>query len=156
MRPDMHKVIVERPRRGSRGPFRRPPGEKHGRVEDLPAAEGVRRPHQLSGQSRELNEHLAPLQRYLRKQVGRPWDNVYSEISRHLAPTSAVKQHVRDHIWDYVERHVTLGPDGAVYMKPGRFNRPEAPLAPGTLFIHPVHGLLTVAQAPRRGQGRSR
>jgi hypothetical protein len=49
-----------------------------------------------------LNENLAPLRRYLERQVGRPWDKVYSEISRHLRVDNAVQQHVRDHISDFV------------------------------------------------------
>ncbi len=48
------------------------------------------------------NENLAPLRRYLERQVGRQWDKVYSEIAERLRPTSTVQQHVRDHLSDFV------------------------------------------------------
>lgn len=75
MREDMAKVIVERPRR-------RGDAARKGRRQDwdqMPSHEGMRRPHILSGDPKELNEHLGPLRRYLERQVGRPWDKVYSE-----------------------------------------------------------------------------
>jgi hypothetical protein len=149
MRHDMHKVIVERPRRGSRGPFRRAAGEKNASADDLPGKQGMRRRY-LRGELRELNENLAPLRRYLRKQVGRPWNAVYSEISQRLRSSSAVQQHVRDHIWDYVERNVTIGSDGLAYYAPGFLTR-QLPLRIGDMFIHPDTGLLTVVK-----KGRSR
>ena len=52
-----------------------------------------------------LNENLAPLQRYLARQVGRPWNKIYAEIAEHLKPTSTVQQHVRDHLKDFVQLH---------------------------------------------------
>ena len=98
MRPDMAKVIVERPRRVE-GVSRR------GRVlgfDDLPKQEGMRAPHVRNWGGKVLNENLAPLRRYLERQVGRPWNKVYAEISAHLRPSSAVQQHVRDHLHDFV------------------------------------------------------
>lgn len=98
MREDMAKVIVERPRVG-----RRPP--RKGRavaLEELPQQEGMRRRHRGFLGRKELNENLNPLQRFLEKQVGRPWNKVYAEISRWLKPTSTVQQHVRDHLADFV------------------------------------------------------
>src|SRR6266851_898136 len=98
MREDMSRVIVERPRLG---------GGRHrkGRavpLEELPSHEGMGRPYTLSGDCKSLNENLSPLRRYLERQVGRPWNKVYSEISRHLRADSTVQQHVRDHLRDFV------------------------------------------------------
>jgi hypothetical protein len=98
MREDMARVIVERPRLGG-GRTRK------GRAiafDDLPAQEGMRRRYGRFGDRKMLNENLAPLRRYLDRQVGRPWDAVYSEIARHLRPDNAVQQHVRDHLADFV------------------------------------------------------
>src|SRR5713101_6420275 len=98
MREDMPKVIVERPRRGggrARSGRARP-------FEDLPGKEGMGRRYVLSGDWKELNENLAPLRRFLERQVGRPWDKVYSEIAERLRVDSTVQQHVRDHLRDFV------------------------------------------------------
>lgn len=98
MRPDMSHVIVERPRRGA-GWDRR--GRDLG-PDDLPAHEGMRRSHLVSGNPKWFNENLAPLRRFLEKQVGRRWDLVYSEIATNLRADNTVQQHVRDHIDDFV------------------------------------------------------
>ncbi|HEV8600560.1 MAG TPA: hypothetical protein VGQ69_14465 [Gemmatimonadales bacterium] len=149
MRDDMHKVIVERPRKQEFGSGRRPLHEKNTRLADLPSKEGMRRRHVLTRERKQLNENLAPLKRYLHKQVGRPWNAVYREISAKLGPGSAVKQHVRDHLWDYVERHVTLGPKGKVYCPPTHWMGPGWSLCPGDLYVHPRTGLLAVVKARR-------
>jgi hypothetical protein len=109
MRADMAKVIVERPRIGSS--MR---GESKGyqrsmqrlRREELPYREGMKRRHQ--GHPKYLNEHLGPLRRYLDSQVGRPWNKVFSEICAHINRSSAVQDHVRNHVADYVATHVVL------------------------------------------------
>jgi hypothetical protein len=154
MRPDMHKVIVERPRRGSRGPFKGAPWEKNAELGELPAKEGIRKPHSARGTLREFNEHLAPLKRYLHKQVGRPWNKVYSEISSRLRTTSVVQQHVRQHLWDFVERHATLGAKGAVYGAPRAYLGRLLKLRPGSLFIHPNSGLLAKVKPARKARAK--
>ena len=98
MREDMARVIVERPRNGGHSSRR----GRHQEYEDLPAHEGMRRPWVVRGDPKELNENLAPLRRYLARQVGRPWSKVYSEIAAHIRVDSAVQQHVRDHLRDFV------------------------------------------------------
>jgi hypothetical protein len=98
MREDMSRVIVERPRLGG-GRTRK--GRARA-LEDLPKQEGMRRAHLRSGDWKTLNENLAPLRRYLERQAGRPWNKVYSEIAQHLCVDSAVQQHVRDHLSDFV------------------------------------------------------
>ncbi|MBM3578134.1 MAG: hypothetical protein FJX40_10840 [Alphaproteobacteria bacterium] len=98
MREDMARVIVERPRINPRSNHKGRPQK----LEDMPAHEGMRRGRALRGERKRLNENLAPLCRYLEKQVGRPWDKVYSEIAARLCVDSAVQQHVRNHLRDFV------------------------------------------------------
>jgi hypothetical protein len=62
----------------------------------------MRRAHYIAGNGKELNENLAPLRRYLERQVGRPWDKVYSEIAANLRADNTVQQHVRDHLRNFV------------------------------------------------------
>jgi hypothetical protein len=97
----MSKVIVERPRLGRKG--KRRPGRDWPLedADDAPLrARGPRRVKPLK--TKALNENLSPLLRYLERQVNRPWDKVWAEISENLKPTSTVQQHVRDHVPDFV------------------------------------------------------
>lgn len=102
MRSDMAKVIVERPRLGSRqklakGYFRR---LRRIPAEELPCRESI---FVLKGHTRGFNEHLGPLRRYLHSQIGRPWNLVFSEICANIRVDSAVQSHVRDHVFGYVD-----------------------------------------------------
>jgi len=98
MREDMARVIVERPRLldsiGRKGRLKL--------FEDCPKQLGMRRSQRERGGYKMLNENLAPLRRFLERQVGRPWDKVYSEIAARLRVDSTVQQHVRDHLLDFV------------------------------------------------------
>ena len=144
MRSDMHKVIVERARRGAGVATR--PGRRRDH-DDLPSREGMRRRHVLAGSEKALNEHLAPLERYLRKQVGRPWNAIYRDINRRLRPDSAVQLHVRQHIRDFVEFDVELGQRGLVYGAiHGRFGAGRFPLRAGTMYVHPRTGILVLVK----------
>ncbi|MEZ5937349.1 MAG: hypothetical protein R3C52_03930 [Hyphomonadaceae bacterium] len=110
----MSKVIVERPRRGHSGGW-----DKPGRTRVLLDEDGeplrAREPRRTRPvRTKSLNENLAPLRRYLGKQIGRPWNKVYSEISENLKPTSTVQQHVRDHLKDFVAVETRMRADGIV------------------------------------------
>jgi hypothetical protein len=106
MREDMAKVIVERPRHG--GGIRYPRPEKNwregGEVSDV-RHEGMRRPWLRKCCAKGLNENLAPLRRYLRSNVGRPWNNVHQEICRQMDLNSAVQLHIWQHLKEYVCMH---------------------------------------------------
>jgi len=106
MRDDMAKVIVERPRRSASG---RHKGRLGTDWELQPTKQGMK---YRWADTKSLNENLAPLRRYLARQVGRPWDKVYSEISANLKATNAVHQHVRDHLNDYVAIKVSFNKAG--------------------------------------------
>src|ERR1043166_2922797 len=130
---DMAKVIVEGSRHGGDGGKSVPVKGwyKNAGLDDLPAKEGIRRPYGFS--RKELNENIEPLRRYLRRQVGRPWNDVYSEISQHLRPTNAVQQHVRDHVRWEVELHASVI-DDEVHDQP-RWGTPVK-LRDGDLYAH--------------------
>jgi hypothetical protein len=56
-------------------------------------------PHRQYGwNAKEFSDVLGPLRRYLRKQAGRPWDKVWSEIATTLDSRSLTGQHIFDHI----------------------------------------------------------
>lgn len=109
MREDMFKVIVERPRLGVRSA----PRIKNRREKTGKSFIGMKRQAmEQTGWRKMLNENLSPLRRYLDRQVGRRWDDVYSEICAQLDTGSTVKMHVREHLDDFVIRHVHITADG--------------------------------------------
>lgn len=115
MRPDMNKLLCERPRYGEDySKF----GNKNTLLEDLPTKESMRKPYGgRYGRGKQLNDYLAPLRRFLESKVGSLWDDVYSEIRANINPNSTVQQHVLEHIFGYVEINVQYI-DGVVYSKP--------------------------------------
>lgn len=139
MRRDMAKVIVERPRRGSRYmKYHNVRSREKRQMYDAPMKQGMRYHHRRTGREwRELNEHLEPLKRYLRSQVGRPWNDVYSEISEHVRVTNAVQQHIRDHVkWEVATN--TMMVDGRRYVHTSLW---PSPLGPNELYVDD-HGVL--------------
>lgn len=129
MRKDMAKVLVERPRLIDSTEHR---GRKLAH-ELLPKSIGVRRAVREAGGFKQLNENLAPLRRYLERQVGRPWNKVFSEIAANLKSTNTVQQHVRDHIKDFVQLH----PHAAARVWAGSERRWFQPL-----YVDPRDGIL--------------
>ena len=140
MRDDMFKVIVERPRCGRAWAVK-----SKARYDRLPERSHVtgRRLALEVGSTKGLNENLAPLKRYLHKQVGRPWDKVFSEICATLDTGSTVKQHVREHIEDFIMVKVGVAADGSFY---GSGHWGGKPLAPPMwwqeLYVDPKDGLI--------------
>ncbi len=157
MRADMAKVIVERPRLGSRHKHEAKGYHRRGQrlaPEDQPRREGMK---VRSGGSKMLNEHLAPLRRFLESCVGRPWDDVFAEVCANISRDSAVQDHVRDHVADFVITHVLLI-DGVPCDAEGRFY--GQPLLHAhlrqRLYVCPRTGLLRRLERPSRKRPRPR
>jgi hypothetical protein len=153
MRADMAKVIVERPRKKGHA-WNKPKGyqrrQRRYGEDGPPCREGIQ--DRWQGHTKELNEHLGPLRRYLDSQVGRPWDNVYSEICAHIDRSSAVQDHVRDHVEQYVARNVLLI-DGVPCNGEGGWNygKPLGHLGWRPWYVCPRTGLLCrVARSARK------
>lgn len=154
MREDMDKIIVERPRRKHGRPRR----EKYGRgkqrhFDDMPRQIGLRKSHKDTSWP---NENLAPLRRYLEKQVGRPWNNVYSEITERININSTVQRHILQHVFDYVEANTFIGSDGKVWTKGGGGGFWRKRLEPieklnkrDVLYVDPNDGLLKKLKRPK-------
>lgn len=143
MREDMFKVIVERPRWGSR--WRKNTKIRHDKLPDRSRVTGRRLAIETGGR-KWLNENLAPLKRYLHKQIGRKWDDVFSEICQHLDTGSTVKMHVREHLDDFVCRKVRVDNDGRFWAA-GRWG--EEVLLEETwseLYVDPTDGCLKLTR----------
>lgn len=141
MRPDMHEVIIERPRHAHWASYPRARVQNRWRDEG-PSREGMGARYG----DKHLNENLAPLVRFLRSRVGRPWSKVRSEIAEHLRVSSAVQKHVMDHVKDFVAERVWRDADGRMWGA-DRYGRPRGivPTTRPEFFVHPKTGLLAMA-----------
>lgn len=160
MRKDMNKVIVERPRVGGVGND----NSRHNRHEtkkvlrsvdsdvasevDVQSFHSMKRVHTAKPNSwddkKQLNENLQPLRRFLESRIGKPWDEVYSEIMQNLNLNNAVQYHVYQHLTRdrMVETNTYLGKSGKVVA-----NTPYGPQMITdrwlpTFYVDPVDGTL--------------
>jgi hypothetical protein len=143
MREDMFKVIVERPRLVNSNGYSRD-GRIYRNGAEVPSHLGMKRGY---GSTKYLNENLAPLRRYLASQVNRPWDKVYSEICATIDARSTVKQHVLQHIEDFValDTDWVETPDGGkVVVRGWRWSKQHRFVEDSNfqLFVHPRTGIL--------------
>lgn len=150
MRADMDKVIVERPRIGSRDPSRKKGYRKYVQstaVEDLPGTEPML--GRWHGRSKCLNENLAPMRRFLRSNVGRPWNKVHQELSEYVSFANPVQSHVLDHVYDYVHKHVEVDDSCTVYSNQCDWWR-RRKLEEGDMYVCPTTGILKAVRRNRR------
>lgn len=110
MRKDMEYLIVERPRLGgSKEQTRRHRHTAKRDPENAYGVRGMRKLHRLNWDTtKELNENLNPLFRWLNKQAGRLWNDVYAEICEQVKPDSATQLHILQHVDDIVEKNVII------------------------------------------------
>lgn len=122
MREDMDRVIIER-------------GRSHGgckykvhrrrlnqiNQEDIPLNEGMRRPYGYD--TKNQRDVLGPLRKYLHKQVGRLWDDIYSEICSVTDTRTIRGHHLRSmgtrtgHIFDRLDVHGIPGRSPRRYLR---------------------------------------
>jgi hypothetical protein len=160
MRSDMAKVLVERPRvpgwkaTNVRKGYRKSLNKALDSGESPPIREGIKH---RSGGTKSFNEHLGPLRRFLDRNVGRPWNKVYSEICQHVDRGNVVQKHILTHLFQYVVTNVVLidgephdGTPGYWYGRPLR-----AVSHSHQWYVCPRSGLLRRSrQVPRRRPGR--
>lgn len=150
MRSDMDKVIVERPRVGSRLPSRKKGYRKYIQstpVDELPKQEQLL--GRWKGREKWLNEHLGPMRRFLRSNVGRPWNNVHQELCEHISFSNAVQAHVLAHIYQYVQRNVFVESPSRVFIRGGHSWYGLNPLQENEMYVCPHSGLLKVVKKLR-------
>jgi hypothetical protein len=156
MRSDMDRVLVERPRHNRPRPGRGlsfPRGSKKnwaGRdLECTPSREGMRRVHH--DWRKWPSENFAPLRRYLRSNVGRPWSKVHAEIRAQLRGGTTMQQHVLQHLWDFVVRRPIMKDGVAHDVRPFWGKRLlESQEKWPRFYVCPRTGLLREAPRARR------
>jgi len=140
MRKDMAKVVVECPRLNHYAE-----SNVKGRkldFDDMPYCEGMKAGRRRGWNRKSFSENLNPLRRYLERQVGRLWNDVFSEICENINPNSTVQQHVRSHIFNFVEINTYRGNDGNVHAEGTRYFFHD-------LYVDPDDGILRGTQRRR-------
>ena len=91
---------------------------------------------------RQLNENLAPLRRYLHAQIGRPWNEVFSEICAGIDRRNTVQQHIHQHIRDFIAIDVDVR-EGRLVDVMGRWGfRGHCSDISQSLYVDPRTGLI--------------
>ena len=146
MREDMAKIIVERPRGG--GGFKTPKGSVRRwqgvPMEEWQTHEGMKRP--WKGSPKWLSENLAPLRRFLQSALGRPWNEVHSEIRERINLNSALQLH----IWQHVEQYVAM----RVFERDGQFVNESGRALYNDFYVDPNSGILCKVVRPSRRERR--
>ncbi|TWT03086.1 hypothetical protein [Reyranella sp. CPCC 100927] len=131
MRDDMARVILGRPRTLCSVPNKR----HRTQLEGLPSKQGLRRFQAEHSGQKGFNVYIAPLRRFLDKQVGRPWKKVHAEIDTCLRPGNAVQQHVHALLEDVV----IVQPGWGIKRRP---QQPSRDPWPQPLYVDPRDGIL--------------
>lgn len=111
MRPDMSKLLTEGYRYNPYGDDTKGWNEGRGRVrgrnyeeyenlEDLPRRLSMRSNYRWN--RKEFTDVLNPLYGFIKKNCGRKWNDVYSEIKGNINPNGALAHHIIGHIKDMV------------------------------------------------------
>lgn len=151
MRLDMHKVIVERPRWT-------PGRDKYARRANLPDElqpkfEGIKRMHTQRKGQRDL---LGPLRRWLHAQIGRPWNDIHSEVCAVIHPDNYVRVHVKTHLLQFVLRNTFMHDGEVSYLDTGCRGGIKSVMSETFLrrayYVHPETGRLEKIEPVSRKQ----
>lgn len=152
MRADFVKVLGETPRGGShlrnRKHRRRYSADEIERICEYQDDEGpVRAPHSpgkinYGRKSRGISS--APMKRFLRSNLGRPWNQVYSDICQRIDRRSAVGREALDLLDYLVTKHCFEDADGGIRRN---YSPRSQPPVEG-FYIHPRTQLLCYARVP--------
>jgi hypothetical protein len=141
----MHKVIVERERHGSTQRNRKwgtriayvPDGD----YDDQPKFASSARGRQYAYAQKRLSDVLGPLRGFLRSNIGRPWDKVFSELRQELDVRKVTGRHIFEHLEWMVETECSIGRDRKVYGYPRGYEVTG-------FYVHPRTQLLCFAPRP--------
>src|SRR4026207_1094807 len=96
----------------------------------------------------------------MRSQIGRRWDDVYSEACSVIKPDSVVRNHIKFHLLEFVQRNTFIR-DGRVWCFSDRWGRSEMPVEDiagrrNPFYVHPKTGLLCEIPARARKKWRDK
>jgi len=151
MREDFHRVLTTDPRRGSRLRFTEVRRSKNNATFDEEFSggkESMKTQRRRTFQQRKsFGDHIQPLRRFMQKQVGRLWSDVYAELCELFDKRSQQLYHVHEHVLrDFIELKTRMGEDGVVQEK-SRWGgwediTPTDNIRRQNIYVHPVTGII--------------
>lgn len=150
MRQDFHKVVIERPRSGSRSRNLKTGWStmQYDRDSEYPFPKTQSSSWNWNPDRKWFSDRLGPLKRYLQAQVGRPWSKVEGEFLHALDVRTVIGRHLWDHARAMVETECEIGRDGRPRSLRGYPVR--------DLYAHPRTGILLKAKPERIDEARAR
>lgn len=91
---------------------------------------------------KSFTDVLNPLRGAVRKNLGRPWNDVFSEFCAVLDRRGVSGYHIWTHLMQEVAVNTYLGVDGKVYEKPNKHTWYSRMRPVEGFYVHPVSGLL--------------
>lgn len=151
MRADLHEVLIERPRGGQRRKTARGNKPRAADWIDEDSYGDSYAPRRI--RTKWFDDLLSPLRRWLRSQVDRPWNKVWSELAQGIDARSMSGRHLLDHVRDLVTIDAEYDATRrAVVEKPHvRCRRREDTPPVEGLYVDPRTGILRWRKpSPRR------
>lgn len=153
MRQDVNKILTECYKEGPHG-NKFPRRAVNKRFDEVGGKMGMHFLYEKVSKapSKSFGENLSYLERFLAKQVGRKWNDIYSEICSTFDRRSAVNAHIFQHLFDYfVRAEELLVIDGELYRQNRYFGKPtplsEAVGFNGKMYVDPRDGILKLNPA---------
>jgi hypothetical protein len=148
VRRDFHKVIVEKPRWGSRMRNLKTGWSTHHYDPDEDVADPGILALNRKTPRKAFSDRLGPLRRYLETQIGRPWNKIEGEFRKALDTRTVIGRHLWDHALREVELECRMTPTGRPVTLRGYPVR--------YLYVHPRTGLLLRPKPLRIDEHRAR
>ncbi len=153
MRPDFEKVITERPRYGShflpnindrrRDRVAGNINNDIDRVDSMPVRSAMRRRHDIDA-LKQFSDLVSPLEKYFEKQVGRNWNDIYSDVRKNIRFDSTTQRHILEHVNSIVTKSNEIEwVNGVLCWKaPTAFGAKELSTFRDVLYVDPRDNIL--------------
>ena len=129
MRSDLNKLLCEHERYGSKRGYKEVRRDRTFDLYDedgpIGTREGMRWRYKFHWNEKEFGENLNPLYGIIRKNVGRKWDDIYSELCKVFDTRSVINRHILIHLNSMVEITNVYYEDGEIWIRSNYIgNRP--------------------------------
>lgn len=149
MRDDFNKLLTERERRGSSSCYREVRHSKayQERWDEVGGRESMKARYDSYDDRKSFSENLNPLISFLRGQVNRPWDKIYSELTKAFDKRKVINDHILIHLFDFVETKDVYLDDGelwvrSAYKAPVRLKEYSVGYASPHYYVDPRDGIM--------------